>query len=95
MVIVEGDYSCDTNVWMCDAAEFTTPVELKELVSYDKNYLYIYNYKGPFEIYNIEGKVIYKGVYEKPMRLELKDGVFILKTQNKIHKFISKKEVKK
>lgn len=95
MVIVEGDFSCDTNVWMCDAAEFTTPVELKELVSYDKNYLYIYNYKGPFEIYNIEGKAIYKGVYEKPMRLELKDGVFILKTQNKTHKFISKKEVKK
>jgi hypothetical protein len=29
------------------------------------------------------------------MRLELKDGVFILKTQNKTHKFISKKEVKK
>lgn len=94
MVIVEGDYSCDTNVWMCDAAEFPTPIEVKENISYSKGYLKIENYKGVIEIYNLDGKKIYEAFYNKPIKLNLKDGLYLLKTENKTYKILLKKEVK-
>ncbi len=94
MVIVEGDFSCDTNVWMCDAAEFPTPIEVKENISYSKGYLKIENYKGFIEIYNLDGKKIYKVFYDKPIKLNLKDGLYLLKTENKTYKILLKKEVK-
>ena len=94
MVIVEGDFSCDTNVWMCDAAEFPTPLEAKENISYSKGYLKIENYNGFIEIYNLDGKKIYEVFYDKPIKLNLKDGLYLLKTENKTYKILLKKEVK-
>ncbi|MEO0213098.1 MAG: hypothetical protein ABIL49_04395 [candidate division WOR-3 bacterium] len=88
MVIVEGDFSCDTNVWMCDAAEIPTPISIKE-VYYSKGNIYL-NYKGNVRIYNVNGTLIYSGYMENKLHLNLKKGIYFLKTKDNTYKLVIK-----
>ncbi len=86
MVIVEGDYSCDTNVWMCDAAEIPTPVNIKE-VYYSNGSIYL-NYKGKVSIYKLDGRLLYNGYMENKLNINLKMGIYFIKTKDNTYKLI-------
>ncbi|MCX7947132.1 MAG: T9SS type A sorting domain-containing protein [candidate division WOR-3 bacterium] len=87
LVIVEGDQSCDTNVWMCDGAELVTPISVDE-VYYKDGIFYIENYKGKVMLYNINGRLVYSGYMNEKLNLKIKPGVYFLKTENKSYKVV-------
>ncbi|MEO0196667.1 MAG: VCBS repeat-containing protein [candidate division WOR-3 bacterium] len=96
LMIVEGDASCFTNVWHCQSAEIITPVDISETkkiepyVYYEKGYVKVLNYSGNVEIYDIAGNRIISNRIDNKGEIKLKkQGVFIVKLQDKTYKLIA------
>ncbi|MEO0152669.1 MAG: hypothetical protein ABIL89_01430 [candidate division WOR-3 bacterium] len=96
LMIVEGDASCFTNVWHCQSAEQITPVDISETkkiepyVYYEKGYVKVLNYSGNVEIYDIAGNRIISNRIDNKGEIKLKkQGVFIVKLQDKTYKLIA------
>ncbi len=94
LVIVEGDASCFTNVWHCNSAEETTPVNFNETwirpkVYYSNGYVNIENYSGNLEIYDVMGRKVLEGKVENKASFKVKSGVYIVKLQDEIVKLVA------
>ena len=82
IIIVEGDYSCYTNVWLCQGGEETTPLNSSE----SKNNLTITQIKN-YEIIVYSNKSInlyvYNALGRRVKEIVLKEGLNNIKLENR------------
>jgi len=94
LIIVEGDISCYTNVWLCQSAEQTTPTETweslnKPKIYYTNGYLNIENYKGDIEVFRLDGYKILKSSVNNNMKIRISSkGVYFVKTSDNTYKIV-------
>jgi len=95
LIIVEGDASCFTNVWLCQSAEQLTPTETweslnKPKIYYANGYLNIENYKGDIEVYGLDGSKILKNTINMNSKIKLPSkGIYFVKTKDQTYKIIT------